>query len=308
MEKDIKLKPKKAKKISFSKLKKLFQDKKKRYLYLALFILPLLIAIGIFGFIVYKEAKTLLSVAKSETPTEISDEFKIESMGYVLRDTATDIQKEYFAQLKEAVDSDQVSEADLAGLVCKNYVADFYTMSNKVGQYDVGGMYYVYSGRNETTKFKPLIYMKARDGYYKYLNQYINQYGAENLPEVESVEVVSSKKLDQKYDMHEATQYVQGSDGVWHWEYDDLKHDAYEVVCSWKYKEGSAVDTSKLADKIYLLVVERQGRFEIVEASANPIDYDLLYSEEDEKEEEADGLDNKEKDENEQSTGNSSGN
>ena len=291
--KEITLTPKKKKlNLNLGVITKLFEDKKKRYLYLALCILPFLIAIGIFGFITYKEAKTLISMAKSDITTEVKDENLIESMGYQLRENATDLQKEYFAELKAAVASDSVTEAELAGLVCKNYVADFYTWTNKTGQYDVGGMYYVYSGRNETMKYKPLIYIKARDGFYKYINQYINEYGSENLIEVENVEVVSSKKLDQQYDMHEATQYVQGADGVWVWEYDDLKHDAYEVTCTWTYKEGSSLDTSKYANKINLLVVERQGRFEIVEASEKAIDYDLLYSETDE-EEKVDGEDSK---------------
>ena len=150
--KEIKLKQKKEKKISIKKISSLFEDKKKRYLYMILFMLPFIIAIGIFGFIAYKEAKSLIELATDEVETK--DTHKIESMNYVLRDNATELQEEYFTELKAAVESDTQDPVTIAGLVGKNYVADFYTWTNKQGQYDVGGMYYVCSKKNETVKYK----------------------------------------------------------------------------------------------------------------------------------------------------------
>lgn len=239
---DLKLKPKKK---SFLRIvSDVFADKKRRYLYLFLAILPFLIAIGVFGFIVFRDAKSLLAMATGNT--EIKDENIISSMNYVLRDNATDVQKECFAQLKEAIES-SADDATIAGLVCENYVADFYTWSNKAGQYDVGGLYYVYEPQKET------IYTQARDGMYKYLSTYIKDYGASNLLEVDNVEVKSAKKRADKYQVDENT------------------YNAFDVQCEWTYKENDKFSAAKYAKKMYFIVIDNGKRFEIVEASTNPI-------------------------------------
>jgi hypothetical protein len=267
--KEIKLKQKKEKKISIKKISSLFEDKKKRYLYMILFMLPFIIAIGIFGFIAYKEAKSLIELATDEVETK--DTHKIESMNYVLRDNATEVQEEYFTELKAAVESETQDPVTIAGLVGKNYVADFYTWTNKQGQYDVGGLYYVCNGRNGSVKYKENIYQKARDGFYKYINEYINEYGVENLIEVASVEVVSSKKIDEGYDLYEYSETLEDENGESYHVYAYKNHDAYLVSLKWTYKENSKFDTSSYANSINLIVIENGGRYEIVEASEEAI-------------------------------------
>ena len=63
--KEITLKPKKIKKKG--KLYKLLENKKTRYLMIPVFILPILIAIGIFGYVIYRDTKTLLNTATGNT-------------------------------------------------------------------------------------------------------------------------------------------------------------------------------------------------------------------------------------------------
>ena len=261
---DIKVSLKPRKKNFIDKIKGLFEDKKKRPLYLILFILPFLIAIGLFGYVTYKEVKNVLSLVSG--PTEIKDENRIESMNYVLRDNATDIQKEYFAELKQAVENN-ASDEELAGLVCKNFVADFYTWSNKQGQYDVGGMYYVY----DVEETKNNTYMQARDGFYKYLSTYIKQYGVANLLEVENVQVISSSKLPYEYKCLVNTHGYSEAEGH---TYTDVEHDydAWQVKCVWTYKENAKFDSSNYATSMNFIVVIENGRYEIVEASENEID------------------------------------
>lgn len=266
---DIKLKVKKDKK-PLSKVTKLFEDKKKRYLYMLLFILPFVIAIGVFGFITFKEAKSLINLATNKVETK--DTHKIESMNYVLRDNATSVQEEYFAQLKDAVEVTPTDDVTIAGMIGKNYVADFYTWTNKQGQFDVGGMYYVCSENNETIKYKENIYQKARDGFYKYLNKYIKDYGSDKLLEVENVEVVSSKKLDDKYTMYEFISVTQVGDEAYEVVYDYVDHDAYAVNLKWTYKQDTKLNLSDYATSINLIVIENDGRYEVVEASEKAID------------------------------------
>ena len=260
-EQEIILKPKKASGVN--KVTKLFEDKKKRYLYMVLFMLPFIIAIGIFGFVAFKEAKSLLALA---TGAENVAQNKIESMNYVLRDNATDIQKEYFEELKVALSDSAVSDADAAGVVCKNFVADFYTWTNKQGQYDVGGMYYVYTPQKNT------IYTQARDGFYKYLSNYIKDYGLKNLLEVENVEVVSAKNCNNEYEITTIEDRWSEELEDHYNEEVDYDYEAYEVTCNWTYKLNEKFDTSKYATKMNFIVVLNEGRFEIVEASENKID------------------------------------
>ena len=246
-EKEIILKPIKEKKNILTKINGLFEDKKRRYLYLALFVLPFLIIMGIFGFIAFRDAKELINLAKGQSV--VNEENIIRSMNYVLRDNATDVQKEYFAELKQAIEVDNASDEVISGLVCKNYIADLYTWTNKQGQYDVSALYYVY------TPQKNDIYLQIRDGFYKYLNNYINDYGTKNLIEVESVEVVSTSAAT--YD------YVSASD--------EVLSEIFNVTCKWTYVPGSKLDTSKFATQTNFLVAIRNGRYEIVEASQDTI-------------------------------------
>lgn len=266
MDKNKQIRLKQTKEKKKGKLYRLFSDKKKRYLLLPLFLLPIFIAIGVFGYIIYKDASSLLSTATGNV--ERKPENVVDGMGYVIRDNATDLQKEYFKELKVAVEGNEeegIQKADdqtIAGLVCKNYVADFYTWTNKVSQYDVGGLYYVYQPQ------RLAVYTQARDGFYKYLSNYLADYGAENLIEVESVEVKSVTKPSFTYTVvdtitdKETTETEEVTR-----EYKDL----YLVRCTWTYKEGSTISTSQMDKSMYFLVTKRDGVFEILEASTQEI-------------------------------------
>lgn len=254
----------KSKKLTFiDKIANLFEDKSKRYIYLLLFILPFIILIGIFSFITIKEAKNIKEVVTGTT--EIKQENNIPSMNYVLRDNATDVQKDYFAELKQAVEND-ASDEEISGLVCKNFIADFYTWTNKQGQFDVGGMYYVF----DLEETKTNSYLQARDGFYKYLSSYIKEYGASNLLEVENVEIVSTSTLPYLYKCLVNTHGYSEEEGH---TYTDVEHDyeAYQVKCTWTYKANNKFPTDGFATSMNFLVVENGGRYEIVEASEKEI-------------------------------------
>lgn len=255
-----------------NRLSSLFADKKKRYLHMFLFILPFLIAIGIFGFIAFKEAKGLLNLAKGNAETKAEN--IVESMNYILRDNATDYQKELFTELKESIEIQGATTdpASVAGMVCKNYVADFYTWTNKQGQYDIGGFYYVFDEKNETVGFKANAYQKARDGFYKYLNNYINEYGSDQLLEVNNVEVTRAEKLNDKYVIYQWIETIQTGDETYEVVYGDKEYDAYYVSCRWSYKEETALNLKDYDTSMNFIVVDNNGRYEIVEASKNPIE------------------------------------
>ena len=253
-------------------VRSLFADKKKRYLLMLLIMLPFLVAIGIFSFFAYRETKTLMDLAKG-TQAEAKPENVIEEMNYILRDNPTDIQKEYFEQLKEAIEGEERADNEtIVSLVAKNYVVDFYTWTNKRGQYDIGGLYYVYDGEFENgDHFKENVYMKARDGFYKYMSFYGNQYGKENLLEVENVEVTRCQKLSEPFIINEHVSYMQDEEGEWYDYREDHEFDVYAVTCNWTYKENTSLPMSQFATSINLAIIERDGRFEVIEASENTI-------------------------------------
>ena len=271
---ETKLKRKKPKKKS--KLSKAMNDPKMRYLIMLGLMLPFIVAIAIFGNTAYKEYKNLKDLAAG-TQTETKAENLISSMNYILRDNPTDLQKEYFAKLKSAVEDGVVDEvpADdktIAELVAENYVIDFYTWTNKRGQYDIGGMIFVYDGEYENgDHYKENVYQAARDGFYKYVSAYGSEYGKENLLEVESVEVTRSEKLSSPYYINEHIANRKDADGEWYDYREDVPYDGYSISVRWTYKENNSLNVNNFANSINLAVINRDGRFEIVEASENTI-------------------------------------
>ena len=264
---DIQLK--KKKKSFIENIKNLFEDKKKRYLYMCIALLPFLIAIGIFTFIAIKDAKGLLELATGTE--EVKDEYKVPQMGYVLRDNATEYQFNSFQELRTAVEDDATDDATIAGLVCKNFVIDFYTWTNKKGQYDVGGMYYLYDGEFvDGDKTKENFYANARNGFYKYLSTYIKEYGASNLLEVDNANVVSSTKTNNCV-INEHVANKQDENGEWYDYREDHEYEAYKVTCSWTYKQNNKFSTDKFANKMNFLVIKTDEAFRIVAANEREI-------------------------------------
>ena len=272
MEKELKLKKRKKK---FS-IKDLFADRKKRYFVMLAMMLPFIIAIVVFGSIAYREAKNLMDLANGGK-VETKAENLVESMNYILRDNPTDLQKEYFRQLKKAVEEglveteegdQEATEEQVVELVAKNYVVDFYTWTNKRGQYDIGGFNFIYDGEFENgDHYKENLFLKARDGFYKYISYYGTQYGKENLIEVENVEVTKCQKLSSPYVISEHESYKQDSEGEWYDYRVDHPYDAYSVTCNWTYKENASMPMSQFAKSINMIIINRSGRYEIVEAS-----------------------------------------
>lgn len=225
-------------------MKNLFKNPKTRKRNLILAILPFVILASICGFIAFKSVSSISGNAQGNSKDSYKD--SIDSMDYHLRSNATKYQTELFKDLTKAVE-DGSDKYEIAKLVAENYVADFYTWSNKDGTYDVGGMYYVYSPQ------KTAIYTQARNTYYKYVTYYINQFGAKNLLEVENITPTLGDKVGT-------------------YEFEGKKYDSYFVTCEWTYKnEDTFKDISMksgngFVKKEYFTIIEKDGRFEIVQA------------------------------------------
>jgi len=218
---------------------RLFANRKTRHRNLLLVLIPFILIMIVCGILAFINAK---DVSDSLAGTKIDDKSVIESMDYHLRSDATELQTQLFNELSDAV-KDGSDNYLIASLVAKNFVADFYTWTNKDGSYDIGGMYYIFP------HLKINIYKQARDSYYKYLTYYINTYGKDKLLEVESVD-------------------VEYGDNVNKYEYNGKEYDSYFITTSWTYKSGSPLYTNELITKEYFTVIydSDSKRFEIVQA------------------------------------------
>ena len=144
-------------------------------------------------------------------------------------------------------DLTEEDEELIAESIVKNFVADFYTWTNKEGQYDIGGMDYVY------TPQKTNIYDEARNGFYKTFEQSVEAYGQDETLEIDEVSA-SAVALSGGYDLEEDGVSVHFSD-------------AFTVDCDFSYADTD-MDKSALETRQTFIVIKDQetGRYEIVEA------------------------------------------
>ena len=144
---------------------------------------------------------------------------------------------------------------DVAGLVVKSFIADFFTWSNKKGSYDIGGLDYVYGPQFIN------IQEQFRAYYYNNLDLLINQYGSENLPTVTNITITSSNHTKDLF-YFDANEYDEATD-----EYviNQVSYDAYHVIATWEYEadENSTYDTSNLPNQGQFMVINHDGRLEI---------------------------------------------
>jgi len=112
--------------------------------------------------------------------------------GYTLRANATDYQIELFEILVNAHDQFNVTGADedlkdYASAIVRNFVADFFTLSNKNSRSDVGGLQFF--SQDVVRDFREF----AIDKFYLYLNQHIETFGSESLPTVATTTVLNNE-------------------------------------------------------------------------------------------------------------------
>ena len=155
---------------------------KKRFIILMIVIILTLIVCGIIVIDYMKDDNKRPSTPEAQITNNIKD------YGYVLHDTDTEYYKELFDKLKVALDKDEVDEELYATLLSQLFVTDFYTLSNKVGSSDIGGLDFVLESARDNFA------MKAKDTMYKSVTS--NLYGEreQELPEVTKVSVDSITK------------------------------------------------------------------------------------------------------------------
>lgn len=198
------------------------------------------ICIALSAFLVYNSLDELGLGVLTEQPVVLPEDQG--SHLYSEPKNPTAVHREYYDQLIEVSKKypDEFEPYEISRAVIRCFISDFYTWTNKEGNYDVGGLGYLY-GPNHLT-----FALYARDTYYQNFNHFEKEFGIENLMEVESVSFMNETFAGDI-------------------EINGELMPAYYFEVEWTYKEGSLMDTSKLQCRGAFTVVENKeaGRFEI---------------------------------------------
>ena len=193
-----------------------------------LFILIIILVYAVGGIIYIKIGKE-----KELEVVKVSNLDSIEGYSYSLKSNDTDVYKEIFNHLKENLESEEIDDKDYAETLAKLFIVDLYTLNNKINKYDVGGTKFVHP--DYVSNYK----LNVQNTLYKYMkdNSYDNR--TQELPEVSSVEVISSEK----------TNYT----------IDDNSFDCYKITLEWSYTNDLGYDKEGIVilakiDNIYYVV------------------------------------------------------
>ena len=166
---------------------------------------------------------------------------------YEIGNNPTDLQKEYFQKLTDAISAGD--DTAYAEAVVYNFVADYFTWTNKDGNYEVGGLQYIFADKMTALEYW------SRYNFYKDLDLYISQDGRNKLIEVS--EITTDKPTVKTVNF----EYINFPDFETR---EIVEYPSYEVNVSWKYASNGA-DTTQFPTGARFFVVNNNGRMEIVE-------------------------------------------
>lgn len=144
-------------------------------------VLAVILVIGVlFGLFFFRKKETLQVV------TVVSE---INTYQYKLESNVTRLFKKYFKELEEELKDNKIDEKNYASLIAKLFVIDYYTLDNKVTNKNIGGVQFIHSS------LKDKFITEASSTVYKYVKS--NLYGnrKQKLPEVNDVEIESTKEI-----------------------------------------------------------------------------------------------------------------
>ncbi len=194
-------------------------------------IIVSILVTGVLGYNVYHIMSKDTVVEETQVGPTIKNDL------YTLANNPTDYQRELFDELTASVEANDPYLT--AEYVVKSFIADFFTWTNKEGNYEVGGLTYIFSPAS--TVFQAGV----RNDMYSDLDAYIHQYGSENLLEVVSISIGG---------VVDAEDYT----------FNGEVYKAYYIEAGWEYSSTGTLDTDEFQKTGYFTVVDNNGRLEIV--------------------------------------------
>ena len=132
---------------------------KKNKLDVIVTILLIIIGIALFSYIGYVIYNDFLK--KSSEDIVIKN---LELYGYSLQESDTELYKTEFDNLSNILNKETINFEEYAKSISKLYIIDFYTLSNKISNTDIGGLEFIYPSLKDNFK------LKAKDTIYKYID------------------------------------------------------------------------------------------------------------------------------------------
>ena len=149
-----------------------------------LLVITVLVVCGALGFNIYSVLKADSGAGKTDTVQKVGNEYSNDY--YTIGNNPTDINKTYFKELNSALkDGDNVK---IAESLAKTFVTEYYTWTNKDGNYDIGGIQYIYGPKQSDFETYTL------NNFYLDLDLYLTQVDRKDLIEVKEVTVNSSSE------------------------------------------------------------------------------------------------------------------
>lgn len=215
-------------------------EKKKRFTTIFTLIIMILI-LGVGGYEVYK--------ANQDTPDVGNVGSDANGNYYALRANASEYQKELYDELILAIDTND--ENATVGLIAQNFIADFFTWTNKVRLNDVGGLQFV----------DPLIIndvsFAAQDGIYNDMYTYLKEGKIEGSLQVKSSNVLVSQGEFLLENQEQPTEEI---------DVDPISVPAYFANVTWEYEDSTVLNTTVYQNRATLtLTKDEDGLFSIVE-------------------------------------------
>lgn len=182
----------------------------KKKVILILIVLIILISMGVYVYFNFFKGNS-----KVEEKTKVVDSIK--KYGYTVSDNDTKLFKTKFKELKRLLNKDKIDNKKYSELVAELFIIDFFSLDNKITKNDIGGVQFVYDN------YKTSFIDKARDEFYKYVKNNLNDDRTQELPVISTIKVKSSEKVS--------------LDNVF--KKDELKNieEAYKIELSWTYQK-----------------------------------------------------------------------
>lgn len=192
-------------------------------------IVFVMIGVLLFGFLGYRVYNDFFN--KPDAKKEIES---IGLYGYSLHDRDSSAYKDTFKELNKALSTNNIDYKNYATLASKLFIMDLFTLDNKLGSTDIGGLQFIHKDLKENFK------ENMGDTIYKYVEINIDGKRTQELHVVKEVTV--SDVLETKYT------------------YNNKDYPAYVVTANWEYEKDLGYQKSMkitfIKDKNILYIVK----------------------------------------------------
>ncbi|MFV0381815.1 MAG: hypothetical protein ACK5KR_06305 [Breznakia sp.] len=190
---------------------------------------------------------------KDKEKTEKATIKIVENGVYEKPKKAYNVQIKEFNKLEKVVGSDS---EELARLVAINFSFDFFTLKNKSGAADVGGLTYLPESRREEFQVFSSNYV------YREYQNIVNDYGKSELPKVVKAKVTSVESITAMY-----TIKIPGDKNLGTIDSEEEQEfPAYQVSVNISYEDSDLDKMDVKTSAVFIIIdIEGNGRLEIIE-------------------------------------------